>query len=204
MRFIYNISIALYGLLIRIASLFNKKAKLWVDGRRDWELKLLEFKKNNSKKLVWVHAASLGEFEQGRPIIESIKSRYPEYGIVLSFFSPSGYEVRKNYDGADYVCYMPLDSALNANKFIGIMEPKAAVIVKYEFWLNHLSVLHTKKIPHILVSGIFRKSQIFFKPFGKIFRKSLERFSHLFVQDQNSLDLLSNLQKVHKSISGDT
>jgi len=204
MRLLYNLSIASYGFAIRLASIFNGKAKRWVSGRKDWQANLLRFVQSNEKPIVWVHAASLGEFEQGRPIIEEIKAGYPTHAVVLTFFSPSGYEVRKDYDQADYVCYLPLDSQRNAKKFIGTLNPQVALIIKYEFWLNHISELKDRKIPHFLISGIFRESQVFFKSYGKMFRDCLRGFDHLFVQDNNSHQLLESINCKNNSIGGDT
>jgi 3-deoxy-D-manno-octulosonic-acid transferase len=204
MSVIYNIAIIFYRFVIGIASLFNPKAKLWIEGRKGWKDELENFVANNVKPIVWVHAASLGEFEQGRPIIEDIKANHKGYSIVLTFFSPSGFEIRKNYDKADYICYLPLDTRANALNFISILKPEMAIIVKYEFWLNHLSVLREKDIAHYLVSGIFRESQVFFKNYGAIFRKGLNGFEEIFVQNDSSASLLRGIGYDKVITAGDT
>jgi len=204
MRALYNFGILLYGLAIKLASIGNSKAKLWTSGRRNLFERLSETMKNDGSPLVWIHCASLGEFEQGRPLIEKIKSANPSVRILLTFFSPSGYEVRKKYPGADYVFYMPLDTPYNAQKFVEIVNPTMVIFVKYEFWLNHLEELKRRNIPHYLVSAIFRDDQIFFKPRGRIFRNALENYTHVFTQDQNSLSLLKNINLKNVSIAGDT
>ncbi len=204
MRFIYSISVALYGFVLQIASLFNPKAKLWVDGRKNWQGKLKEFISENKKPIIWIHAASLGEFEQGRPIIEKIKKQHPNYAIVLTFFSPSGYEIRKNYELADYVCYLPLDTYSNAHEFVKTLSPEKVLFVKYEFWFNYLRSINDMKIPLYLVSGIFRKEQVFFKSYGGFFRKGLKYFTHLFVQEEASAKLLESIQITEVTVSGDS
>ncbi|PHR68948.1 MAG: 3-deoxy-D-manno-octulosonic acid transferase [Lutibacter sp.] len=203
MRFLYNILIIITRFFLRVIALFNKKIKLFVEGRKDTFQKL---EKNISKsdKTIWIHCASLGEFEQGRPIIEKIKEKYKSHKIVLTFFSPSGYEVQKEYKKADLVCYLPLDTKSNAQKFIELVHPEMAIFVKYEFWPNILNELKKQHIETILISGIFRKSQVFFKPFGKGMRKSLKAFSHFFVQDINSQKLLKSIGFDNVIVSGDT
>ena len=155
-------------------------------------------------KVLWMHCASLGEFEQGRPIIEKLKSQYPTHKLVLTFFSPSGYEVRKNYEAVDVVCYLPLDTQKKAKQFLNLVHPELAIFVKYEFWPNLLRELQDRKIKTILVSGIFRKEQAFFKWYGSWMRKSLTAFSHFFVQDQNSKNLLNGINFNNVTTSGDT
>ncbi|MEO7047865.1 MAG: glycosyltransferase N-terminal domain-containing protein, partial [Ferruginibacter sp.] len=189
----------LYKIGIRIASLWNHKAKLWIKGRK----KKLPI--SGSAKTVWMHCASLGEFEQGRPVIESIKKLYPSYKIVLTFFSPSGYEIRKNYAGADEVLYLPMDGKKNAENFIAAVNPSLVIWVKYEYWFYYLTALKEKNIPVLLVSGIFRESQPFFKWYGGMWRKMLEAFYYFFVQTKHSKALLQQLG-VEKNITvnGDT
>jgi len=204
MKFVYNTGIRAYISAIKTASLFNDKAKLWVDGRKNIFEKLEADFKQNTAKVIWVHAASLGEFEQGRPLIEELKQKYPEKKILLTFFSPSGYEIRKNYDKADYIYYLPADIPKNAKRFIDIVKPETVYFIKYEFWQNYLYTLHTQNIPTYLVSGIFRKEQVFFKKSGKSYRKVLNYFTHFFVQNETSLILLKSIDINNVTISGDT
>ena len=170
MNFFYNILIFIADFLLKIIAIFNKKIKLFVDGRTTTFSKLKSSISENDKVL-WMHCASLGEFEQGRPIIEKLKLQYPTHKLVLTFFSPSGYEVRKNYEAADVVCYLPLDSQKKATQFLDLVHPELAIFVKYEFWPNILKGLQKRKIKTILVSGIFRKDQVFFKWYGSWMRK---------------------------------
>ena len=174
-----------------------------MDGRATTFSKLKSIISENDKVL-WMHCASLGEFEQGRPIIEKLKLQYPKHKLVLTFFSPSGYEIRKNYESVDVVCYLPLDSQKKAKQFLNLVHPELAIFVKYEFWPNLLRELQNREIKTILVSGIFRKKQAFFKWYGGWLRKSLKAFSHFFVQDQNSVKLLNNIGYHNVTISGDT
>lgn len=200
----YNISIFLLYIGIRIGSLFDKKAKQWVSGRVGWEQKLKDALDPN-RDVVWVHAASLGEFEQGRPIIEQIKAEYPDYQILLTFFSPSGYTMRKDYDKADCVCYLPLDTRANARRFVSLAKPRVAIFVKYEFWLNLLMEAHSQGCRLFVVSAIFRSDSVFFRFYGGIFRKLLRCFERLFVQNQESLDLLQTILPAERVIiAGDT
>ncbi len=203
MSFLYNILIHLYQFIIWIASLFNPKAQLWVEGRKDI-LKKLEEQIDPNDKIAWFHAASLGEFEQGRPVIESFRKQYPNYKILLTFFSPSGYEIRKDYEGADYIVYLPIDTKKNAREFIRIVQPKLVIFIKYEFWFNYLKVLSESNIPVFFASVIFRKEQHFFKWYGAWSRKILRRVSFFFVQNQASSDLLKSIGINQVSISGDT
>lgn len=186
-----------------MASLFSKKAKQWLKGRKKIFQKISSVKSDKNKK-IWFHSSSLGEFEQARPLIEKIKAQYPDYKIIVTFFSPSGYEIRKNYKLADYVFYLPLDTPKNAKKFIEIVNPSIAFFVKYDFWYFYISELHKNKIPTYLVSGIFREKQIFFKPYAKGYAKILKYFTHLFVQNQKSADLLNSLGINNFTIAGDT
>lgn len=203
MTILYHIAIYFYGLLLRVASLFSPKAALWVNGRKDSWTQIQEQLKANETR-VWFHCASLGEFEQGRPLIEAYREKYPTHKIVLSFFSPSGYEIRKNYQGADYIFYLPLDTPSNARKWLQLIQPQCAFFIKYEFWRNYLYQLHQQQIPTYLVAGIFRKEQLFFKWYGKFFKNILSYFTHLFVQNQYSLQLLKHHQIHHASYAPDT
>lgn len=200
----YNLIVRSYHAVVSFASLFNNKAKLFTKGRRNVLERLKAEKAKTGKPLIWFHCASLGEFEQGRPLIEQVKKEFPAYGILLTFFSPSGFEIRRNYEYADLVFYLPADTPANAEKFLEIVQPKIALFVKYEFWLNYLSALKKKKIPFFLVSGIFRPDQHFFKWYGKNFRESLHAYSHLFLQNQESLQLLQQQGIKNCSVAGDT
>lgn len=202
--FLYNFFVRAYHSLIYLFSFFNPKAKLFIEGRKNTFLDLAKKLEGNTAPLAWFHCASLGEFEQGRPVIEAFKSSYPHSKILLTFFSPSGYEVRKNYEFADIICYLPMDSAKNAAQFIDIVKPKIAFFVKYEFWYHFVNELHKKHIPIISFSAIFRKEQVFFKPYGHLFRQTLQKFNHIFVQNQVSVDLLKSIGIQQTSLCGDT
>lgn len=208
MHIIYNLAIQLYHVGIRIAALSSSKAKQWVEGRKNWEAQLVAFNSAHSDQVhqdrIWVHCASLGEFEQGRTLIERIKQQFPTKLILLTFYSPSGYEIRKNYEPADGIFYLPLDTKRNAKRFIQLAQPSVAVFVKYEFWYHFLSQLHLAQIPTYLISAVFRPDHIFFKPYGGFFRKLLGYFDHIFVQDQSSLKLLEKVDLSAISIAGDT
>ncbi len=204
MKFVYNTGIKAYTSAIKTASLFNDKAKLWVEGRKNIFQRLESDFKENKAKVIWIHAASLGEFEQARPLIEKLKQKYPDKKILLTFFSPSGYEVRKNYEIADYIYYLPADTSKNAKQFIKIVKPEIVYFIKYEFWKNYLYNLYINKIPTYLVSGIFRESQVFFKNSGKSYSKVLNYFTHFFVQNQTSLSLLKSIGITNVTVSGDT
>ena len=203
MVFLYNIAIWFYKTGIYIASHFNPKAKLWVNGRKDIFQQLKNTIPKN-EKIFWMHCASLGEFEQGRPLLEKIKKEKPSYKILLTFYSPSGFEIRKNYQGADFVFYLPSDSKKNAQQFLNIVNPSIAVFVKYEFWYHYLNELQQRAIPTYLVSAIFRENQIFFKSYGGIFRKMLTMFTHLLVQDKKSKTLLLQNNTLPVTVVGDT
>jgi 3-deoxy-D-manno-octulosonic-acid transferase len=203
MRLLYNLGIYIYYALIFIFSFFNAKAKRWWDGRKNLFSRYEALKLENTK-IVWFHAASLGEFEQGRPVLEKFKYDYPEYKILLTFFSPSGYEVRKNYPLADFIFYLPMDTPYIAKRFIEIFKPELVFFIKYEFWFNLLRILKEKNITVYLISGIFRPQQHFFAPYGGWFRKGLKCFSHFFVQHQSSKDLLESIGLKNVTISGDT
>lgn len=203
MKYLYNFAISLLGIAVQILAIFNQKLALFVKGRKETFPKLLSCIGSDDKS-IWMHCASLGEFEQGRPLLEALRKSKPDYKIILSFFSPSGYEVRKGYEGADVVVYLPIDSPSNSRKFIELAHPDIAIFVKYEFWPNILRVLKEKSIETILVSGIFREDQLFFKPYGGWMKKSLGSFSHFFVQNKRSKTLLENIGITNVSISGDT
>ncbi|WP_372644193.1 3-deoxy-D-manno-octulosonic acid transferase [Ancylomarina sp.] len=199
----YNLSIFFYSLLVRIASLFNPKAQQWVRGRKDIFKKIEEAVKGETN-MVWFHSASLGEFEQGRPVIEAFKEKYPSYKILLTFFSPSGYEIRKNYEGVDYVFYLPLDTKRNAKEFIRLINPKMVFFIKYEFWYHYLNELRKLEVPTYIFSTIFRQKQMFFKPYGGLYRKILKAFTHFFVQNEESIGLLKGIGFENVSLAGDT
>lgn len=203
MAFLYNIGISAYTLAIRLASPFNEKASLWVKGRKKIRERIGAVKKGGHP-LVWFHAASLGEFEQGRPVMEALKKALPEVRILLTFFSPSGYEIRKNYAGADFIFYLPADTPRNARHFIRSVRPDAAVFVKYEYWYNYLNQLHRQHIPIYLISAIFRKEQPFFRKWGGLHRKMLHFFTRLFIQDEESARLLSSIGIEAFEQTGDT
>jgi len=204
MRLFYNLFIFFYQEAIKIAALSgNEKAKLWVRGRKS-VFTDIENTTGKDDRIIWVHCASLGEFEQGRPLIETIRKRYKDYKILLTFFSPSGYEVRKNYAHADYIFYLPMDTARNARKFIRLVQPRMVFFIKYEFWFNYISELYLRKIPLFMVSSIFRPSQHFFRFWGGWFRKQLRKVTFLFVQDDASLELLESIKIYHADMIGDT
>ena len=184
-------------------ALFHPKIKLFVQGRSQ-TFSILKNKIQKENKVIWIHAASLGEFEQGLPVIEKLKATYPNYKILITFFSPSGYEVKKNTDIADAVVYLPLDTRKNAKRFIETVNPVLAIFVKYEIWPNYLEELKEKQVPILLISAIFRKEQVFFKWYGGIMRKALQAFTHFFVQDENSVTLLKSIKLNNVALSGDT
>lgn len=200
---IYSVGIYLYAGAITLASLFNKKARLLVKGHRQI-FRTLQEQVDKSASYLWFHASSLGEFEQGRPLIERIHNKHPECRILLTFFSPSGYEVRKDYKGADIVCYIPFDTPLNVRKYLDAVTIEKAFFIKYEFWPNFLRGLNKRKIEIFSISSIFRDNQLFFKWYGKGYAKALTYFKHLFVQDRHSKDLLYSIGITNVSIVGDT
>ena len=200
---IYQLFIWLYGKAILAASLFNNKAKLWIQGRKNIFHDLEQFV-DPAISSVWIHCASLGEFEQGRPLLERIKLLYPDAFIILTFYSPSGFEIRKNYEYADFVCYLPLDTKLNAKRFVDAINPNMAIFVKYEFWLNHLFELHHRNIPTYLISSIFRNDQPFFRWYGNFYRSVLKQFNHVFVQNERSMRLLNGIGMSQVSLASDT
>ena len=191
---------------IRIASLNNNKARLWREGRKGWKNQLQkDWIVNPADKVIWMHCASVGEFEQGRPLLESIKKNYPNARLILTFFSPSGYEMQKNYRGVDKVMYLPFDGRTNATRFIEIVKPTLAIFIKYEFWYFYLTTLKKHNIPTLLVSGLFRPAQPFFKWWGSFHRKMLDCFTYFFLQDATSVQLLESIGHKNQSmISGDT
>ncbi len=204
MRSIYNLGVRFYGFCIFVASFFNDKANKWRVGRKDIFKKLKDAFKDSPAPIAWFHCASMGEFEQGRPVIEAFKTKFPSYKILLTFFSPSGYEVQKNYKEADYVFYLPLDTPNGAKQFIKIVNPTIAIFVKYEFWHNYLNALKNKGIPTFLISAKFREDQYFFKSMGIWFRESLRFYNKLFVQDENSKVLLKKFGINNVIACGDT
>jgi 3-deoxy-D-manno-octulosonic-acid transferase len=202
---IYNLVIFFYVTGLRLAAaLGHKKARLWVSGRKNWAHSLKEKLPGAGIKRIWIHCASLGEFEQGRPLIEKIHQSDPEVFIVLSFFSPSGYEIRKNYEAAGLVCYLPSDTRKHAERFIDLVNPEYVLFIKYEFWYHYLKTLHDKGVPVYLVSALFRPTQLFFRWYGGFYREILRRVRHFFVQDEQSLGLLRRIGVEQAEVSGDT
>ena len=203
MNFIYNLIVHITWFHLKIVALFHPKIKLFVEGRNQ-TFSILKNKTQKENKVIWIHVASLGEFEQGLPVIEKLKTTYPTYKILVTFFSPSGYEVKKNTTMADTVVYLPLDTRSNAKRFIETVNPVLAIFVKYEIWPNYLKELKEKKVPILLISAIFRKEQVFFKWYGGIMRKALQAFTHFFVQDHNSVKLLKSINLKNATLGGDT
>ncbi|MBD1259647.1 3-deoxy-D-manno-octulosonic acid transferase [Maribacter polysiphoniae] len=203
MNHIYNLIAQITWFFLKIVAFFHPKIKLFVQGRKD-TFPILQKTIDKKKDVIWFHVASLGEFEQGLPVMEKIKAEYPTYQILISFFSPSGYEVKKNTPVADAVIYLPIDTLDNAKRFIATVNPKLAIFVKYEIWPNYLKVLGDNNIPTVLISAIFRKDQIFFKWYGGIMRKALDTFTQFFVQDEKSVNLLKGIGLNNITLSGDT
>ncbi len=203
MLFLYNLIVQIADFLLKIATPFSPKIKLFVDGRKPI-FQILESKIKPNNKTIWFHAASLGEYEQGLPVIEKIKTKYPNHKIVLTFFSPSGYEVRKNNVVADVTVYLPLDTKKNAKDFLSLVHPEMAFFIKYEYWPNYLNELRKLRTPTYLISGVFRKNQMFFKCYGGFYRKALDTFTYFFVQNEGSKKLLLQLGKTNVAVSGDT
>jgi len=197
MILLYTIGLRLYFMAIYIAALFNQKASQWIDGRKNQKLIRID-------SSIWFHFASLGEFEQGRPILEATRAEYPGKKIVISFFSPSGYEIRKNTPLADFVYYLPLDTAKNAKQFIDAIQPEMAIFTKYEYWYHFFKETHKRQVPLYIVSGIFRPKQVFFKWYGGLHRKILSFVSHFFLQDEASKQLLQSISITNTTVSGDT
>ena len=200
---LYTAAIQLYALTVSAVAPFHKKARLMRAGQAQTTAILRE-KMDRKAKYIWFHASSLGEFEQGRPMIEQIRKVHPEYKILLTFFSPSGYEVRKNYAGADVVCYLPFDTPGRVEQFLDLANPAMAIFIKYEFWGNYLHTLQQRGIPVYIISAIFRREQLFFQWFGKPYRKMLDCFNHLFVQDERSKALLEEYGIRNVTVAGDT
>ena len=203
MLFLYNLIILLASQVVKLLALFSPKIKLFVDGRKE-VFSILQSKINPTDKTIWFHAASLGEYEQGLPVIEKIKIRFPNHKIVVTFFSPSGYEVRKNNTVADATVYLPLDTKSNAQKFISTINPELVFFIKYEYWPNYLNELKKRQIKTYLISGIFRKNQAFFKWFGGFYRNALKTFDYFFVQNDSSKKLIQNIGFNNVKVSGDT
>jgi 3-deoxy-D-manno-octulosonic-acid transferase len=203
MLFLYNLVISIAGFFLKIVALFSPKIKLFVAGRKN-VFSVLQEKIKPSDKTIWFHSASLGEYEQGLPVIEKIKEKYPDHKIIVTFFSPSGYEVRKNNTVADVTVYLPLDTRSNAKKFLKLVHPELAFFIKYEFWLNYLKELETSKTPTYLISGIFRDNQMFFKWYGGFYRKALKAFTYFFVQNESSKEKIEAIGFHNVIVSGDT
>ncbi|MBP4136612.1 3-deoxy-D-manno-octulosonic acid transferase [Flavobacterium geliluteum] len=203
MLFLYNLVVSIASFFLKIIALFSPKIKLFVEGRKN-VFAVLEQKINPSDRTIWFHTASLGEYEQGLPVIEKIKEKHPSHKIIITFFSPSGYEVRKNNTVADVTVYLPLDTKNNANKFLKLVHPEMVFFIKYEFWLNYLNELKKLKAPTYLISGIFRDNQMFFKWYGGFYRKALETFTYFFVQNQSSKEKIEAIGFHNVIISGDT
>ncbi len=203
MLFLYNILISVAGFFLKIMALFNKKLKLFVQGRKQ-SFSILSKKLNPNDKTIWFHVASLGEYEQGLPVMEEFKKKFPDHKLVLTFFSPSGYRIRKNNTVADVTVYLPWDTKSNVQQFLKIVQPEKAIFIKYEFWINYLAALKKQNIPTYLISGIFRENQAFFKWYGGFYRKALHSFTHFFVQNESSKKLIESLGFTNVTISGDT
>lgn len=203
MRFFYTLAVHFYRVSIILASLFHKKARLWAHGRKN-VFNEIEQKCKGINDIVWFHCASLGEFEQGKPFIEKVKKEHPQVAILLTFFSPSGYLIRKNDPIADFTFYLPIDTPGNAKKFISLVKPKFAVFVKYEYWYNYINQLHKNNIPLFYISAIFRKDQYFFKWYGSWFVKQIKKCTHFFVQDDQSIQLMNELEINQVTKTGDT
>src|SRR5690554_6066411 len=193
MRFLYQIGIQLAAFFLPLSGIFSSKMKLFIEGRKQ-SFSILKNKISPTEKYIWLHVASLGEYEQGLPVMEAFKNKYPNYKIVLTFFSPSGYEIRKNNTIADITMYLPLDTKQNVKHFLDLVQPKMVFFIKYEFWPNYLNELKNRNIPTYLVSGIFRENQLFFKFYGRFYREALTAFNHFFVQNYASKKLLETIR----------
>ncbi len=202
-RLIYNLLVSIVWFALHLVSLFSEKIRLFVSGRKE-TFSVLQEKIAKNDQIIWIHAASLGEYEQGLPVLENLKTDYPNHKILLTFFSPSGYEIKKNSAPADVVAYLPMDSHSNAKRFLDLTHPSIAIFIKYEVWPNQLKELEKRKIPVLLISALFSKRQIFFKSYGGFMRKSLKTFNHFFVQDENSKKLLASIDLKNVTVSGDT
>ncbi|GGE24524.1 MULTISPECIES: 3-deoxy-D-manno-octulosonic acid transferase [Sphingobacterium] len=203
MRFLYDLGILIYGLLLRVFALFNAKAKLLLNGRKDL-LQRIEQTVEKDQEYIWFHFASLGEFEQGRAVMEQIKIRYPNEKIIVTFFSPSGYEIRKNTALADYVFYLPADTPRNSRRFLDLINPKFAVFTKYEYWYHYFKELNKRKIRLLMISAIFREDQVFFKQYGGFFRSILKNVSFFFTQNNESVHMLKWIGITNAGLAGDT
>ncbi|MBO6631814.1 MAG: 3-deoxy-D-manno-octulosonic acid transferase, partial [Psychroserpens sp.] len=202
-KHLYDIGIYLFSFVLRVLSVFNPKIKKGVKGRKETFARLAA-QLDNTKSSIWFHCASLGEYEQGLPVFEHIRDTYPDHHIVLSFFSPSGYEIRKNTPIADTVVYLPIDTKANAKRFVDLIQPALTVFVKYDIWSNLLLYLHQCNLPAILISAAFRKNQLFFKPYGNKQKSALKTFDHIFVQNEDSKGLLYTIGYTAVTVSGDT
>lgn len=203
MRLLYDLGIWFYGFILRVISPFHAKAKLWVDGRKNI-LEHIEQTIEKGQKHIWFHFASLGEFEQGRAVLEQIKKSFPQEKIIITFFSPSGYEIRKNTGLADHVFYLPQDTAGNARRFLDLIQPKFAVFTKYEYWFHYFNELHAREIRLLMISAIFREDQVFFKPYGSFFKEILKKVSYYFAQNKDSVDMLKWIGITNAGLAGDT
>ncbi|MGZ3851260.1 MAG: 3-deoxy-D-manno-octulosonic acid transferase [Flavisolibacter sp.] len=200
---IYNLFVRLYTLAIRVASLWDPKAKEWINGRKTL-FEDLQQKINPVDKIVWFHCASAGEFEQGKPVIESLKAKYPSHKVLVSFFSPSGVNAARAYTNVDIITYLPVDTRQNARRFVELVKPELVIFIKYEYWYHHLSAVAFHHVPLLIVSAIFRKDQLFFRSYGRFYKQMLFLFRQIFVQDADSLGLLKSNNVTHSSLSGDT
>ena len=200
---LYRLGVRFYTLAIQLAAAFNPKARLWVDGRKGWKQKL-KAGLEPDRPVIWMHSASLGEFEQGKPVLEALAAEFPQHQVLVTFFSPSGYEARKQYKGAQFVSYLPADLGSNPTQFLSIVQPALAVFVKYEFWLGYLRAMRQRHIPHVVIAANFRPDQVFFKWYGKRFLRALAGFDHLFVQRTDSATLLKEHGIDRVSVCGDT
>ena len=203
MGFLYQLGINLAAFFLPVSRFFSPKMKLFIDGRKQ-SFVVLEKQIDKNQNYIWFHVASLGEYEQGLPVMEEIKAKYPEYKLLLTFFSPSGFEIRKNNKIADVTIYLPLDTKRNVKRFLDLVQPKMVFFIKYEFWPNYLFELKNRNIPTYLISGIFRKNQLFFKWYGGFYRKALLSFDHFFVQNQASAQLLQSINFNNSTVNGDT
>ena len=202
---VYNLFLWTYGLVINLVAPWNSKARRWLDGRKDILAKIRQAFKEETAPIVWMHCASLGEFEQGRPVMEILRQNHPQCKFLLTFYSPSGYEIRKNYKGADYIFYLPMDSRIRSKQFIEIVKPVFVLWIKYDYWYYYLKNLKDRNVPLVLVSGLFRKDHVFFRWYGGLQRQMLQCFSHFFVQTEGSVDRLEKLGIVSNvTVSGDT
>jgi len=205
MDLLYTVFLRLFGLVASLAARFSEKARLFVEGRRGWAVRLeAALPQGDGRPLVWFHAASLGEFEQGRPVMERMRERYPDHRLLLTFFSPSGYEVRKDFDRVDHVHYLPLDTPANVRRFLDIARPRLAVFIRYDLWRNYFREMSRRRVPVVVVSAVFRKDHVYFKPYGAWARKALRLVSHYFAQNQETRDLLDSIGVGNHTLSGDT